>query len=266
MNIREDSIRAAAEALYVSRQTRTPIGRISETFGIAGIENAYRVQRANTDRYLKEGRRLSGRKIGLTSKAVQAQIGVDHPDFGMLWDDLSYSDGDTLPLSQFIQPKAEIEIAFVVGKPIDDPCLRLTDLISAMEYALPAVEIVDSAIAHWALTLVDTIADNASGGGYILGTSPRKIGEVDLRLGGAVLSVNGAIASTGAGAACLGHPLQAALWLARKMIEIGHPLAAGDLILSGALAPMVTATPDDVFTAEIQGFSTFSFAFGEKVS
>lgn len=257
----QDPILMAAEALYAARAATTPIDRISETFGVAGIIDAYRVQKTNTDRYLGEGRRIVGRKIGLTSKAVQAQIGVDQPDFGMLWDDLAFAEGDTIPLGRFMQPKVEIEIAFVVGRLVEDPRTTLAGLARALEFALPAVEIVDSAIKDWSLTLVDTVADNASAGGFALGTSPRKIGDVDMRLGGAVLSRDGSIASVGVGAACLGHPLNAALWLARKMIEVGQPLDAGDIVLSGALGPMVAATSGNVFTAEIQGFSAFSFAF-----
>lgn len=256
-----DPILRAAQVLYAARAASAPIGRISEEFAVAGIADAYRIQDANTERYLSEGRRIVGRKIGLTSKAVQAQIGIDQPDFGMLWGDLAFGDGDTIPSSRFMQPKVEIEIAFVVGRRIDDPQTTLSDLSRALEFALPSVEIVDSAIRNWSLTLVDTVADNASSGGFVLGASPRKIGDVDIRLGGAVLSANGAIASVGVGAACLGHPLNAALWLARKMAEVGRPLDAGDIVLSGALGPMVPAVPGDVFTAEIQGFSAFSFAF-----
>ncbi len=257
----KDPIVMAAEALYAARATATPIGRVSEAFGVAGIVDAYRIQETNTDRYLSEGRRVVGRKIGLTSRAVQAQIGVDQPDFGMLWGDLAFAEGETIPPGRFMQPKVEIEIAFVVGRRLDDPLTTLTELVQALEFAVPSVEIVDSAIRDWSLTLVDTVADNASSGGFVLGTSPRKIGDVDMRLGGAVLSLNGAVASVGVGAACLGHPLNAALWLARKMAEVGKPLDAGDIVLSGALGPMVTAAPGDVFTAEIQGFSAFSFAF-----
>lgn len=256
----------AAGALYGARASRVQIPRISRSFGITDALDAYRVQEVNTRRHIAEGRRVVGRKIGLTSKAVQAQIGVDQPDFGTLWHDLAFGEGEEVPLDRFIQPKVEIEIAFVAGRRMDDPDLTMTELIRALEYALPSVEIVDSAIADWSVTLSDTIADNASAGGFALGNSPRGIGDLDLRLCGAVLSRNGAIASVGAGAACLGNPLLATLWLARKMAGLGSPLEEGDIVLSGALGPMVDAAAGDVFTVEIQGFSTLNFAFSSQAA
>lgn len=254
-------IEEAARALYDARAALVQIPRISESFAITTPEDAYGVQQINTGRYIGEGRKVVGRKIGLTSKAVQAQIGVDQPDFGTLWGDLAFAEGDSVPRGRFMQPKVEVEIAFVVGRRIEDPAVTITGLVSALEYALPSVEIVDSAIANWSITLADTIADNASAGGFALGNSPRRIGDVDMRLGGAVLSRSGAIASVGAGAACLGHPLNATLWLARKMAAVGSPLDEGDIVLSGAFGPMVEAAAGDVFTVEIQGFSTLNFAF-----
>ncbi|MQB46104.1 fumarylacetoacetate hydrolase family protein [Rhizobium sp. ICMP 5592] len=254
-------ITEAADALFAARRALVQVPRVSETFGIATATDAYAIQQANADRHMLDGRKIVGRKIGLTSKAVQQQLGVDQPDYGVLWADYAFSDGETVPSSKFIQAKAEAEIAFVIGRSLDDPSVNMTALIGAIEYALPSAEIVDSAIANWSITLVDTIADNASAGGFCLGSSPRKLEGLDLRLGGAVLSKNGGIASVGVGAACLGHPLNATLWLARKMAELGTPLKEGDIVLSGALGPMVPAEAGDVFTVEIQGFSTLNFAF-----
>lgn len=255
------SIEAAAEALWAARRDLKPIPPLRETHGLGDPDDAYRVQDVNTVRRLAEGRRLVGRKIGLTSKAVQAQLGVDQPDYGVLWDDFAFSDGDTVATSRFMQPKVEAEVALVMARPVADPAASMTEVVAAVAYALPAVEIVDSAIADWAIGLADTIADNASGGGFALGLSPRKVTEVDLRLGGAVLSRNGRIASTGVGAACLGHPFNALLWLARKMAAIGRPLAEGDVVLSGALGPMVPAAAGDVFSIEIQGFAPLHLGF-----
>ncbi len=256
-------VQAIADALYRARSDLKQIAPPRETMDLERVEDAQAIQDANTKRWLAEGRRMVGRKIGLTSKAVQAQIGVDEPDYGVLWADYAFTNGDTLPVTRFMQPRVEIEIAFVMERGIDDPNASMTELMRAVGFALPAVEIVDSAVADWNIRLVDTIADNASGGGFALGTSPRKITDVDLRLGGAILSRNGVAESTGLGAACLGHPLNATLWLARKMATLGRPMAEGDIVLSGALGPMIPAGGGDVFGVEIQGFETFQIAFGK---
>ncbi|MBX9824967.1 MAG: fumarylacetoacetate hydrolase family protein [Xanthobacteraceae bacterium] len=255
------AIQATAEALRTARQSLKPVAPVRETHALEGADAAYAVQELNTAFYLKSGRRLVGRKIGLTAKAVQAQLGVDEPDYGMIWGDLAFAPGDAIPATRFMQPKLEAEIAFIIGKDLTSPDLTFPDVLRAVDCALPALEIVDSAIADWKIKLVDTIADNASGGGYVLGDSPRSIGDADLRLCGMVLSRNGATESLGIGAACLGHPLQAVLWLARKMVDVGRPLKAGDVVLSGALGPMVPVRGGDHFNVEIQGFSPFSVSF-----
>ncbi|KAB7738931.1 2-keto-4-pentenoate hydratase [Parvibaculum sedimenti] len=250
-----------ADALYDARRIGKSIPPLSATYGLADPVAAYGVQDINTGRWVAEGRRIVGRKIGLTSKAVQQQLGVSEPDYGMLWGDLAYKDGDEISVKPFLQPRIEAEIAFVMESEIRSPDATLTELMSAIGYALASVEIVDSAIADWKITLADTIADNASAGGFALGTNPRKICDVDLKLCGMLMSRNGVHASLGVGAACLGHPLVAALWLARKMAEVGRPLEAGDIVLSGALGPMVSVAAGDYFTVEIQGFSPFGVSF-----
>lgn len=257
-------IQAAAAAIFAARETLTQIPPVRESHGIADVEAAYAVQALNTARWIEAGRRPVGAKIGLTSKAVQDQLGVGEPDFGTLWADYAFGEGDVVPLRRFMQPKVEAEIAFVIGRRLDDPQISLTRLTGAIDCAYAAVEIVDSAIAAWNIRLADTVADNASGGGFALGTEPRRIGDVDLRLGGMVLTLNGRPASIGVGAACLGHPLNATLWLARRMAELGRPLEAGDIVLSGALGPMVPVAAGDVCTVEIQGFAPLSFVFGDK--
>jgi 2-keto-4-pentenoate hydratase len=251
---------SAADALHLARKSLKPVAPVRETHHVSNADDAYMIQEINTKRYLAEGRRLVGRKIGLTSKAVQQQLGVDEPDFGMLWGDSGYADGDALPMSSFMQPKIEAEIAFVLDRDLAGEQLGLQDVMGAIAYALPAFEIVDSAVAAWNIRLVDTIADNASAGGYVLGTRPRALSDVDLRLCGMVLTQNGAAVATGVGAACLGHPFNAVLWLAKKMNAVGRPLHAGDLILSGALGPMVAINKGDRFTMEIQGFSPLNLS------
>jgi 2-keto-4-pentenoate hydratase len=254
-------VNAIAEALFSARTNLAQIPPPRETFGLSRVEDAQAVQDTNTRRWLAGGRKMVGRKIGLTSMAVQAQLGVDEPDYGVLWADYGFSAGDSVSTKRFMQPRAEVEIAFVMERAVDDPEATMTELMRAVAYAVPAVEIVDSAVADWNIRLVDTIADNASAGGFALGTSPRRITDIDMRLGGAILSKNGMPASTGIGAACLGHPLNATLWLARKMASLGRPMAAGDVVLSGALGPIVPIAAGDVFTIEIQGFEPFQVGF-----
>lgn len=239
------AVQAAAEALRSARAQRQPIARISETFGINGLAQAYEVAALNTAAALATGRVISGKKIGLTSKAVQQQLGVDRPDHGVLFADMEFHDGDELPMSRLMQPKAEGEVAFVVGRDLTDEHLSWGRFLLGLEYALPALEIVDSAIADWKITLVDTVADNASCGLYVLGTEPRRIDALDLLTLGMRLSRNGEVVSVGSGAACLGHPLRAAHWLAQTMAVLGQPLKAGDVILSGALGPMFPLSAGD---------------------
>jgi len=256
-----DRIQSAAEAIFEARKKLAPIPPIRDSFDVRSAAEAYSVQETNTKRYLQAGRRLSGRKIGLTAKAVQAQLGVDEPDYGMLWQDYGFEGGEIVPLGKFMQPRIEAEIAFVLSTDLDVEEPTLLDVMGAVDYAVPAIEIVDSAIAEWNIRLVDTIADNASAGGYVVGSSPKCLSQVDLRLCGMLLTQNGQPASLGVGAACLDHPLNAVRWLAKKMIAVGRPLKAGDLILSGALGPMVPVHEPAFFTIEIQGFAPLNVSF-----
>ncbi len=238
-------LQEAAAVLAIARQTRQSCARISERFGISTLSAAYAVQEINTRLALEQGRRLVGRKVGLTSTAVQQQLGVDQPDFGMLFADMEIADGGAIDCSRLIQPKAEGEIAFVLGRDLPRHDTTLAELISAVDYVVPALEIVDSAIEDWKITLVDTVADNASSALYVLGKQPTKLSALDLRLEGMLLEKNSAQASIGVGAACLGNPLDACLWLARTMAEVGRPLQAGDVLLSGALGPMTPVVAGD---------------------
>lgn len=246
-----DAVLAAAEALRLARSSKTPIQPISATFGISSLDEAYEVATVNTLAALDSGRAIAGKKIGLTSKAVQQQLGVDRPDYGVLFTDMEFRDGDELPMSRLMQPKAEGEVAFVVGKDLDDPDLTWGRFLLGIEYALPALEVVDSAIADWKITLADTVADNASCGLYVLGTEPRRITDLNLRTLGMDARRNGEVVSVGSGVACLGHPLKAAFWLTQTMLTLGHPLRAGDLILSGALGPMFTFKAGDELALDL---------------
>jgi 2-keto-4-pentenoate hydratase len=261
MSVDPEVIEDVAARLRRAAETGAPIPPIREVLQSGGVGAAYAVQQANTDHALRHGRRLVGRKIGLTSKSVQKQIGVDSPDFGMLFADMALYDGEEVAMKRVLQPKVEAEIAFVLGRDLTQPEATLADLVSAIAYALPAVEIVGSRIENWNIKLLDTIADNASSGLFVLGTQPRKLDQFDLRLCGMAMQRRGEPVSFGAGVACLGNPLNAALWLARTMVEVGNPLKAGDIIMSGALGPMVDASPGDVIDARISGLGTVRAAF-----
>lgn len=253
-----DSLSAAAAALRDARAARKPIPRISETHAIQGVDKAYAVAALNTAERLRAGARIVGKKVGLTSKAVQQQLGVDQPDFGVLFDDMEFLDGDAVPMGRLIQPKVEAEIAFVVGRDLMQAKPSYAEFLASLAYALPAIEIVDSAIEGWKLTLVDTVADNASCGLYVLGNQPSPIGAVSLGDIGLQMDVNGRTASVGSGAACLGHPLRAAYWLAQVMGLRGDGLKAGEVILSGALGPMVVIDEGDHVHARIGALGSVS--------
>ncbi|MGE0138641.1 MAG: 2-keto-4-pentenoate hydratase, partial [Ilumatobacteraceae bacterium] len=202
------------------------------------IDVGYAVQQINTDRSVAAGRKISGRKIGVTSVAVQQQIGVDQPDFGTLFADTEYGDGVDIPSSRLIQPRAEAEVALVLDRDLDDAPHGFAQIIRAVAFALPAIEVVDSRIEDWKISIVDTVADNASCGLYVVGSRPVPLRRVDVRTVPMSMSIDGVEVSTGSGEACLGNPLHAARWLADTLCERGVPLRAGDVVMTGALGPM----------------------------
>lgn len=255
------TIERMAAALRSAAQEGRPIPPLRDELAAMGVDGAYAVQDFNTAFHLEMGRRLTGRKIGLTSKSVQQQLGVDAPDFGMLFADMELAPDEEIAAGRVLQPKVEAEVAVVLERDLKGEQITLSQLMSAVAYVLPAVEIVGSRIRDWDIRLLDTIADNASSGLYALGTSPKKLSEVDLRTCGMLMERNGEVVSLGVGAACLGHPLNAALWLARKMAEVGRPLQAGDVIMTGALGPMVPVAPGDVIDTTIAGLGAVRTAF-----
>jgi len=250
-----------AQRLREAGQRGVPIAPIRDELPEGDAAAAYAVQKLNTDYHLKHGRRLVGRKIGLTSKVVQKQLGVDQPDFGMLFADMARCDGDEIPLSSVMQPKVEAEVALVLERDLTAAQPTLAEVISAVAYALPAIEIVGSRIENWNIRLTDTIADNASAGLFVLGAVPVRLDGLDLRLCGMVMERRGDQVSIGAGAACLGNPLNAATWLARTMVEVGAPLRAGDIIMTGALGPMVQVAAGDVITVRISELGSVRVGF-----
>lgn len=249
---------AAALALRQARDERRPIPPVSSSYGIEGLEAAYAVAEINTHASQRAGRRIVGKKVGLTSKAVQQQLGVDQPDFGVLFDDMEFLNGQDIPMARLLQPKVEAEVAFVMARDLTGNTPSWSEFLSCIAYALPAIEIVDSAIADWKISLVDTVADNASCGLYVLGDQPVSLGHLSLGELGMQMSKNGQLVSVGTGAACLGHPLRAAYWLARTMLARGQALLAGEVILSGALGPMVAVAQGDLIHAQIGALGSVS--------
>jgi 2-keto-4-pentenoate hydratase len=228
---------------------------------VGDIDAAYKVQEQLTEHWLGEGRRLVGAKIGLTNPAVQKVFGVFQPDFGVLFADMAVPDGYTVDLKRLIQPRVEAEVAFVLKDGLPYEQVTSVDVMRAIDFLLPAIEIVDSRIEGWDISIVDTVADNASSGLYVLGTQPQPLSKVDLRLCGMVLEHEGDPVSVGAGAACLGNPLNAVVWLASTMARMGSPLRAGDVVLSGALGPMVPVTPGARYEARISGLGSVRVGF-----
>jgi 2-keto-4-pentenoate hydratase len=258
------TIRALAERLRAAEHSASPTDPIRAEIPQGDLAAAYAIQRVNTQYWLKAGRRLVGRKIGLTAKTVQRQLGVDQPDYGMLYADMMMADGEEVPPTRVMQPKVEAEVALVLERDIDQPMVTMAELISAVAYAVPAIEIVGSRIRNWDIKITDTIADNASSGLFVLGNSPRRLEGLDLRMCGMVMERRGDQISLGAGAACLGNPLNAALWLARVMVSNGAPLKAGDVLMTGALGPMAGVAPGDVIEVRIGGLGSVRTAFGRE--
>lgn len=243
-------VEQAAAQIRQAALTSEPCLPVRDIVGTeTDISVGYAVQDINTALGIASGRRVSGRKIGITSKAVMDQIGVDQPDFGTLFADMEYGDGVEIEHGRLLQPRAEAEVALVLEHDLDHERHTFNDIIRATAYALPAIEIVDSRIADWNIRIVDTVADNASCGLYVLGGKPVPLSKVDLRLIPMSMSINDVEASTGSGAACLGHPLHAARWLADTLASRDIPLRTGDVVMTGALGPMKPIGPGDTISA-----------------
>ncbi|MGW3406061.1 2-keto-4-pentenoate hydratase [Streptomyces zhihengii] len=261
-----DAVTEAAAVLEQAARTGLPCAPVRSLLPEASIEAAYAVQRLHVERGISAGRRLVGRKIGLTSPAVQRQLGVDRPDFGALFADMAVPEGQPIAPGRLLQPKVEAEVALVLGTDLPHRDPTVADLLRATAFALPALEIVDSRIADWDITIVDTVADNASCGLYVLGGTPVPLHRVDLRAVTMTLTKNGETVSEGTGADCLGSPLTAALWLASTLAGLGEPLRAGDIVLTGALGPMAVAAAGDQFTAHIEGLGTVTTTFASTAT
>jgi 2-keto-4-pentenoate hydratase len=259
----DTEILTAASQLEIAAASKIPCEPVRIFIGETSQEKAYEVQNLITQSRILQGAKLIGKKIGLTSVKVQQQLGVDQPDFGMLFDDMEIKNGGNLSISETMQPKVEAEIAFVLKKDIYSFNPTLAEIEEAIDYAVAAIEIVGSRIENWDIKITDTIADNASASHFVLGDIKKKLSEIDLIDCEMQLFQNDQLVSQGTGAACLGSPLIAVQWLAKKMVEMGNPLKAGDIILSGALGPMVNVSEGDTIVATIEGLGSVSLSFSE---
>jgi 2-keto-4-pentenoate hydratase len=245
-----------AARLWEANATKVPCPPIRNDIGKDNILGAYRIQYTNAKRRIAGGAAHVGFKVGMTSAAVQQQLGYFEPNFGHLFGDREFLHCGSIPNDTLIQPRGEGEIAFVLGKDLVQENVRFSDVIRSIEYAVCSIEVLDSRIIAWDIGPADSIADNGSGGAHMLGTFPRKITDCELALCGMVAKRNGQIASLGVGAASMTNPLLAVRWLAEKLARTDRPLRTGDVVLSGSLGPIVTLAPGDVFEVEIGGFGS----------
>ena len=255
---------AAADRLLEAYRTREPIDPLTTTHPDSDLEDAYAIQHLQMAELHRRGRTVKGHQVGLTSAAMQNLLGVKDPDFGHLLDDFFYLEHMPIPMTGFLQPRIEPEVAFVLKKSLRGPGVTVPEAIAAVDFVLPALEIVDSRIRDWKIGLFDTVADNASSGALVLGSTPTQLGAVDLRLAGATFHRNGTVVGTGAGGAVLGSPLTSLAWLANTVGAMGTTLEAGPVVLPGSLCAMSPVAPGDTFTATFAGLGSVTARFAKE--
>jgi 2-keto-4-pentenoate hydratase len=252
----ETLIHSLADKLDNAWRTHAPIAPISESDGVADVATAYAIQTRWTGMRLARGEKIAGRKIGLTSKAIQQQLGVSEPDYGSLWKSSFFAAENgkvTIPAADFLQPRIEGEIAFLIGKPLPGPEITPAQVLAATEACAMGIEIVASRIADWRIKLVDTIADNASYGGFTLGPWDKKMRDADLGMLSMTIDHNGIPAAEGLGSAALGHPANSTAWLANKLLEFNIFLEPGDIVISGGITKMLPVKAGDEFVFTLTG-------------
>jgi len=260
----ERLIHELADELWQADRTAVPVEPLTQRHPEFQIEDAYAIQSVNIDRRVARGAIVRGRKVGLTARPMQALLGVDEPDYGVLLDEMFVEEGDEVPLERLVQPRIEAELAFVMERDLAGPGVTAANVLTAVAGVLPAVEIVDSRVADWRIKLVDTVADNASSGLLVLGGNLRRVTEIDLRLVGVVVTRHGELVDTGAGAAALGNPARCVAWLANKLASFGASLRAGDVVLPGAVHRMVNVAPGDAFRAEFAHLGAVTARFSGR--
>lgn len=258
---RVQAIESAAVQLIESAERSTTCPPVREILPDGDLDDGYDVQRIVHER-TSHGRRRVGRKIGLTSAVVQEAFGVHTPDFGVLYADMAYGDSEPIPFDRLLQPRIEAEVAFVLAHDLPEHAPTTTEVIQAIDFVVPAIEVCDSRIANWDISLFDTVADNASAGAFVVGGAPRLLRDIDdLRSAEMTLVSDGSVVSSGTGAACLGHPVNAVVWLAAVVAERGEPLRGGEVVLSGSLGALVPAAAGATYEATISGLGSVRAMF-----
>lgn len=261
MALAPDIIAYAGDELFDAYRSGTTIAPLRDRYAGIDIVDAYRIQEHFIARRTAIGEAVVGKKIGLTSKAVQEMIGVFEPDFGILTSVMTHAEGATVDLDTLIQPKIEAEIAFVLKQDLAGPGVTAMDVLRATDHVCACFEVVDSRIDNWDIRIQDTVADNASCGVYVLGETRVDPRDVDLTLAGLLIELNGEAHATGVGAAVQGSPANAVAWLANTLGRLGMPFRAGEVILSGSLAPLIPVASGDTFVAHIGGIGSCSASF-----
>lgn len=259
------TIQALAAELDQAEKTRVQVEHFSRRFPGMTVEDGYSVQRAWVALKLAQGRVIKGHKIGLTSRAMQMASQINEPDFGALFDDMFFESGQDIPFKRFIAPRIEVELAFVLGRPLRGPGVTIYDVLSATDYVTPAIEIIDARIEQFdrhskvMRKVADTISDNAANAGVVLGGRPVKPDAIDLRWVGALLFKNGVIEETGVAAGVLNHPAMGVAWLANKLAVYGEHLAAGEIVLGGSFTRPTSSVPGDSLHADYGPLGSISF-------
>ncbi len=260
-------IEGLAHQLYQARKNRTPLRHFSKRHPDMSVEDGYAIQRAWVALELADGRTIKGRKIGLTSRAMQLSSQIDEPDYAPLMDDMFLAQGGDIAINRFIAPRVEVELAFILGKPLKGPGITLFDVLAATDYVSPALEIIDARIEQFdrdtkaPRKVFDTISDFAANAGIVLGGRPVRPDAVDLRWVGAMLFKNGVVEETGLAAGVLNHPATGVAWLANKIAPHGEGLNAGDVVLAGSFTRPTTAVAGDNIHADYGPLGTVSFRF-----
>ncbi len=253
-----------AELLLEAYTSGTALEPLTDQHPDMELEDSYEIQLLQIRSRLAKGATIKGHKVGLSSRAMQRQLGVDQPDYGHLLDDMFFLENSPIPMDGFLQPRVEPEVAFVLKRPLTGPGVTVAEAIGAVDFVLPALEIVDSRIRDWKIGILDTIADNASSGAVVLGSRPTAMTDVDLRLSGCVLTKNAQIVQTGAGGAVLGSPINSLVWLANTVGARGVVLEAGHIVLPGSCTSMVPVAGGDTFTATFAGIGSVTAKFAKE--
>jgi 2-keto-4-pentenoate hydratase len=256
----------AADLLMTAYRTRQPVEPLSDKYAQLTLDDSYEIQLLQISQRVAAGARVKGHKVGLTSPAMQRQMNVDQPDFGHLLDDMFHLEHLPIPTGEYLQPRIEPEVAFVLRRELRGPGVTVAEAAAAVDFVLPALEIIDSRIRDWQIGILDTIADNASSGGVVLGSTPTTLGAVDLRLSGCTLRRNGELVGTGAGGAVLGSPLTSLVWLANTLGARGVALEAGHVVLPGSITASVPVAPGDSFTATFAGLGSVTARFAKETA